>query len=149
MAPALDPDGAARPPCKEIPVCKLLALRVIIFLAGLGLVFIWLHSIIRIVLLPQLVRDPLNHLVVSIVWRVFGWAIRDQNNPTQVQRVMLWFFQISIMVLTATWFLLVITGFAGLCWSIRAVDSWVQAFIAGGSALSTLGFATPQNTLSS
>jgi hypothetical protein len=125
----------------------LLALRVIIFLAGLGLIFTWLHSIIRIVLLPRLVRDPLNHLVVSIVWRVLGWAIRNRNNPIQVQQVMLWFFPISIMVLTATWFLLVMTGFAGLYWSVYAVDSWVQAFIASGSALSTLGFATPQNTL--
>src|SRR5262249_53077191 len=40
---------------------------------------------------------------------------------------------------------LVITGFAGVYWGTGASPNAVKALIASGSALSTLGFATPSN----
>ena len=48
-----------------------------------------------------------------------------------------------ILLLIVVWFALVQVGFSLLIWSSQAEHSVLQAVIASGSALSTLGFLTP------
>ena len=48
-----------------------------------------------------------------------------------------------ILLLIVVWFALVQVGFSLLMWSSQAEHSVLQAVIASGSALSTLGFLTP------
>ena len=55
----------------------------------------------------------------------------------------LWYWPISQLILIAIWFALVVIGFACLYWAAQSVPTVEEAFIASGSALSTLGFATP------
>ena len=56
-----------------------------------------------------------------------------------------WAFPIYNLSLAAVWFLLVQTSFALMIWALEVDSTWLKAFIASGSALSTLGFATPSN----
>jgi hypothetical protein len=51
-----------------------------------------------------------------------------------------------ILLLIVVWFGIVQAGFALLIWSSQAKQSLLQAVIASGSALSTLGFLTPPDT---
>jgi hypothetical protein len=62
-----------------------------------------------------------------------------------VQKTMDWAFPIYNLTLVAFWFLLVQTSFALMIWALEVDRTWLKAFIASGSALSTLGFATPSN----
>jgi hypothetical protein len=46
-------------------------------------------------------------------------------------------------LLTVVYFVGAMTAFALLYWGTHAINTWDQAFLASGSALNTLGFATP------
>jgi hypothetical protein len=51
-----------------------------------------------------------------------------------------------MLALIIVYFLGAMMAFALLYWGTHAVESWRQALIASGSALNTLGFATPMTT---
>ena len=61
----------------------------------------------------------------------------------QIQDKFAWISPIYIVLLIAAWFALVQAGFSLLIWSSQAEHNLLQAVIASGSALSTLGFLTP------
>ncbi len=45
------------------------------------------------------------------------------------------------------WYTLVAVGFGAVIWGSYASPDWVQALVSSGSALSTVGFATPPNVI--
>jgi hypothetical protein len=74
----------------------------------------------------RLARRPLRH--------------RDYG---EIQDMLAWILPLYILLLIVVWFILVQAGFSLLIWSSQAEHSMLQAVIASGSALSTLGFLTP------
>ena len=58
-----------------------------------------------------------------------------------------WAFPIYNLTLVAVWFLIVQTSFALMIWALDIDRSWLKSFIASGSSLSTLGFATPSSSV--
>src|SRR6202012_403995 len=52
-----------------------------------------------------------------------------------------------LLLLILGYFVGAMTAFVLLYWGIGAVSSWHQAFLASGSALNTLGFATPTTVI--
>ena len=60
----------------------------------------------------------------------------------QIQDVLAWVMPLYILLLIVVWFALVQVGFSLLIWSSQAEHSVLQAVIASGSALRTLGFLT-------
>jgi hypothetical protein len=56
---------------------------------------------------------------------------------------MAWVLPVYLLLLIIMWFALVQMGFSLMIWSLQAEPSLPRAFIASGSALSTLGFLTP------
>ena len=123
-----------------------LVFRTLVFLSGIMLILIFFRSIIRVALLNRHQRDTIATLCARIVRNVLALFVRRKKEYDSIQRVMLWIFPLSILLLTATWFLLVTIGFALLFWAMHTVPDMLQALIASGSALSTLGFSTPTNT---
>jgi hypothetical protein len=120
-------------------------LRVGAFAVGFLGVVVFFHSILRVALLNRRQKDWLATqlgIVISFVARQLARRRRDYNG---VQKTMDWAFPIYNLTLVAVWFLLVQTSFALMIWALEVDRSWLKAFIASGSALSTLGFATPSN----
>ena len=85
-------------------------------------------------------------------WRAaVGWLVHTtlagpalrRRSYDQIQDVLAWVMPLYILLLIVVWFALVQVGFSLLIWSSQAEHSVLQAVIASGSALSTLGFPTP------
>lgn len=120
--------------------------RILVFISGVILILIFFRSIIRVALLNRHQHDAISSLCARIVHNMLALLVRGKKEYDSIQRVMLWFFPLSILLLTATWFALVTIGFALLFWAVHTVPDMLQALIASGSALSTLGFSTPTDT---
>jgi hypothetical protein len=118
-------------------------IRVVVTAAGLWLLFVVLRSIIRVALMNQHRRDGVASAVGHLVRACFGVCIPADRDYAARQRVLFWFFPTYILLLIVVYFVVTMTGFACLYWSAQAVPGWHEAFIASGSALNTLGFATP------
>jgi hypothetical protein len=67
----------------------------------------------------------------------------SKRDSTDKHAVLLWFFPAYMLSLIIVYFVGVMIAFALLYWGTHAVNTWREAFIASGSALNTLGFATP------
>jgi hypothetical protein len=71
---------------------------------------------------------------------------RKQKRYENVQDVLAWILPLYILLVIIVWFALVLAGFALLIWSCQGERSLLEAMIASGSQLSTLGFLTPPDT---
>ena len=98
---------------------------------------------IRTALMNRHYRDFLAEVTGRVLHMVVGRRLGSSSDATDIHSVLLWFFPAYILSLITVYFIGAMTAFGFLYWGTRAVDSWHQAFIASGSALDTLGFATP------
>src|SRR5215471_1834748 len=81
--------------------------------------------------------------VAAFIHLVATRLAQYKRDYQSVQKIMLWAFPCYNLCLIATWFLLVQVSFACLYFSFDTTKGILKSFIASGSALSTLGFATP------
>ena len=120
------------------------ALDVALGLVGAGLVFIFFKSIIRVGVLNQRYQDPLAFWVGRGVLQLFRFRIAVlPGGKGRRNEIMTWYWPCCMIALVATWFCQVMLGFAMLNLALRAEPNFTASLIASGSALSTLGFATP------
>lgn len=120
-------------------------IRVGAFAVGFLGVLVFFHSILRVALLNRRQRDWLATQIGNVISFVFKRLARRRRDYDDVQKTMDWAFPIYNLTLVAFWFLLVQASFALMIWALDVDRHWLNAFIASGSALSTLGFATPSN----
>ena len=118
-------------------------IRVAVFIAGLWLLFLILRSMIRVALMNRHYRDGIAELTWRVVYGCLAVLIPARRDYAARQKVLLWFFPAYTLSLIAVYFIGAMTAFAFLYWGAQAVSSWHEAFISSGSALNTLGFATP------
>ena len=94
-------------------------------------------------------RQRGERLSRCVGWLVYSalapWAVKRQTYA-DIQDVLAWVLPLYILLLIVVWFGIVQAGFSLLIWSSQAEHSLLQAAIASGSALSTLGFLTPPDT---
>ena len=119
--------------------------RVGSFAVGFLGVVAFFQSILRVALLHRRQRDWLATSIGKVISRLMKHLARRRRDYEDVQRTMDWAFPIYNLTLAAVWFLLVQTSFALMIWALEVDRTWLKSFIASGSALSTLGFATPSN----
>ena len=82
-------------------------------------------------------------------WLMYSLLARSalkRQSYADIQDVLAWVLPLYILLLIIVWFGLVEAGFSLLIWSCQAEHNLLQALIASGSALSTLGFLTPPDT---
>jgi hypothetical protein len=120
-------------------------LRVGAFAVGFLGVLAFFHSILRVALLNRRKGDWLATRIGIVISVAVKQRARRRRDYGEVQKTMDWAFPIYNLSLVAVWFLLVQTSFGLMIWALDVDRSWLKAFIASGSALSTLGFATPSN----
>jgi hypothetical protein len=112
---------------------------------GALLLFGFFRSIITVALINRQPDDPLLRLASRLTSRLVR-SSPDRPLDTRKAHRSLWYWPVSQLALIAVWFVLVVIGFALLYWAVDAVHDFGAALIASGSALSTLGFATPDDT---
>jgi hypothetical protein len=114
-----------------------------ILLLGLWLLFVILRSMIRIALMNRHYQDFFAEVTGRAVYSAVSLRLRGKRDAGAIHTVLLWFFPAYVLSLIAVYFAGAMTAFMLLYWGTSAVNDWRQAFIASGSALNTLGFATP------
>lgn len=122
-----------------------LLIRAVIFVAGLCLIALVLRSMIRVALMNRHYDDGVAAFTWRIVYGGLALCVPAHRDYAARQKVLHWFFPAYFLALIVVYFTGTMTGFALLYWAAQAVPSWHEAFIASGSALNTLGFATPAN----
>ena len=110
---------------------------------GLVLLFVILKSMVHVALMARHDLDIIARLTRRTVHALIGLRLRNSRGYEDSQRVLHWFFGTFILSLIGIYFFGAMTAFALLYWGTWSVPSWYQAFIAAGSGLNTLGFATP------
>ena len=124
-----------------------MALRVVAVLIGLVLLFIYFRSIVRVLLLNRRERDMIGRFsgvcAVALIHAVAG----DLRDHDRVQRIQAWVMPAYIFFAVVIWFLLVQVAFMFILVGTGVETRWAHAFSVSGSALSTLGFATPPGLL--
>ncbi len=120
-----------------------LLLRTAAFVIGLSLVLIFLQSVLRVAVVNRQRGDRLALVVGHFAYSLIARAAARRHTYDRIQDALAWVLPLYVLLLITTWFLLVQAGFSLMIWSLQAERSLLQAIIASGSALSTLGFLTP------
>src|SRR5580693_1001265 len=98
---------------------------------------------IRIALMNRHYRDFFAELTSRAVYTAVALRLGRNRDAGTLHRVLLWVFPAYLLSLILVYFAGAMIAFTFLYWGTHAVNSWHQAFLASGSALNTLGFATP------
>jgi hypothetical protein len=114
------------------------------FAGGALLVLIALDSAVRTFVLPRGVVVPYTRLVFVAVRRVFDARLRFAKSYEASDRIMAMYAPLGLLILPATWLVLVIAGFTAMFRAL-GVETWREAFTTSGSSLFTLGFVRPDN----
>ncbi|MGA2537568.1 MAG: hypothetical protein ABSF53_16235 [Terracidiphilus sp.] len=117
--------------------------HVLISFLGLWLLFLILRSMIRIALINRHYRDFFAETAGRTVYAAVSLRLRGKHATEDSHPVLLWLFPAYLLLLILVYFVGAMVAFLFLYWGTGAVASWRQAFLASGSALNTLGFATP------
>ena len=117
--------------------------HVTVSILGLLLLLLILRSMIRTALMNRHYRDFFAEITGRSVYTLIALRLRNDGDIRAMHPILLWFFPAYILSLTVVYFVGAMTAFALLYWGTRAINTWDQAFLASGSALNTLGFATP------
>lgn len=118
----------------------MLLLRLLVLLAGIGLVIRVMLSAIRTFVLPRSARDSVTRAVFLTVRWFFNVRLRWANSYADRDRVMAFYAPVSLLLLPGMWLALVLLGYMGIFWAL-GVQPWPTAFTLSGSSLLTLGFA--------
>jgi hypothetical protein len=118
-------------------------IHVLLTTLGLWLLFLILRSMIRIALMNRHYQDFFAHATGRTVHKTISLCIRKDRGKAALHRVLLWYFPTYILSLIFVYFMGAMVAFLLLYWGAGAVDTWRQGLLASGSALNTLGFATP------
>ena len=120
--------------------------HVLISIMGLALLFVVLRSMIRIALMNRHYRDFFAEVTGRAVYKAVAIRLGRKREAQATHAVLLWLFPAYILSLIIVYFAGSMTAFAFFYWGTHAVASWREAFLASGSALNTLGFATPTDS---
>lgn len=117
--------------------------HLILAIIGFISIGVFFRSIIRVALINRRPDDILLNLAAVLTAFLFIRRPAKLGDRRRLDQRGLWYWPISQLILIVIWFCLVVVGFACLYWAAQSVPTIEEAFIASGSALSTLGFATP------
>jgi hypothetical protein len=121
-------------------------LRILCFSGGAAMVLLTVFSAVRTFVLPRSSADPLVRGVFHGMRFLFN--LGSKLTPTYVLRdqLMAFYAPFSLMALLPSWYFLVSVGY-GLIFYALGDMSWVEAFQASMSSVTTLGSTAPQGLL--
>ncbi len=120
--------------------------NIIVFLAGVGLVFATVASAIRTVVLPRAVIARLTRAVFFTLRRLLVWLSRRAGEYHKQDSVLALHGPLGLLALPIAWALGVFSGFALMLWASGVADIGT-ALVVSGSSFTTLGFHRPDTGL--
>jgi hypothetical protein len=127
----------------------MIAMQIVVFIIGLGLVISTIYSAVETFVLPRGAPNLIVRLVTVGVRRIFELRLRFLRTYEKRDRLMALFAPAALLILLPVWLSLILIGYMSMFWALGMV-SWYEAFRLSGSSLLTLGFAhidTPIYTL--
>jgi hypothetical protein len=113
--------------------------QAIVFIAGLVTVILTLFSALSTFVLPRAARSQLNRIVFGLLRRIFNVVLKFARSYPRRDSIMAYYAPIGLMLLLPAWYFLILTGYAGIYWSLGVGDLFA-VFRLSGSSLFTLGF---------
>ncbi len=121
----------------------MIAVQVLVFVAGLLLVLRALVSAIRTFVVPRGAYDGISSLEFRLIGSLFGRVARPSLPYERRDAILALFAPVGLVILPVVLLALVLAGFGAMYWAL-APESIEAAARASGSALLTLGFAPIQ-----
>jgi len=116
-------------------------IKIVAFVAGLGLVVLAVSSAVQTFVLPRAAQDVVVRVVFINLRRLFNLVMRPTRTYAQRDAVMALYGPVGLLALLPAWLIITTAGYTGMFWALGA-GSWYDAFKISGSSLLTLGFAT-------
>jgi hypothetical protein len=114
-------------------------------LAGAWVVIAAIRSAVKTFLLPRPAPDRITAVVFVTLRRIFDFRLRGARTYYQRDQVMAYYGPVGLLVLLATWLLVVLAGYTLIFWAVGATtlgpEPWLTALTLSGSSLFTLGYA--------
>lgn len=122
-------------------------LRILLVIVGIVGLVVYFRSVVRVTLLNRRERDMLAHTACALAVGAIQRLSANKQDYVDIQRSQAWILPVFILLSIVGWFLLVLVSFGFILWGLGAEPNLPYALSASGSALSTLGFKTPQTLL--
>jgi hypothetical protein len=119
----------------------MIALQILAVAAGFLVVAWVLWSAIRTVVVPRGESVWLSRKLFLVMRELFELAARPTKTFESYDRIMARYAPTSLIIMPATWAVLVIAAFVPVFWGCGL--SWREALVTSGSSFTTLGFARP------
>lgn len=123
-----------------------LVFPIFIFILGVSIVMYTLNSALGTLVLPRGTRDLLTKTVFNFTWLIFILPTKFAKSYSQRDKSMALYAPITLMLLPASWLILVLLGYVLMYWAVGVRPLLSEAFTLSGSSLLTLGFAQPDTT---
>ena len=127
------------PACHDAPV---IAVRVLVAVAGAYLVASTLLSAIKTVVLPRASNTAITRTLFVIVRRLFEMRAHEGRPFEQRDRILALYAPLTLVFLPGVWIVLTIAGFTAIFWG-TGVNGVSEAFVTSGSSMMTLGYVRP------
>jgi hypothetical protein len=120
----------------------MIALHILLFVAGTALVLAILGSALKTVVLPQGGLPRLAEAVFALVHRVL---VHPRQSGSRAMAMRALYAPVALVSLPLVWMILMVIAFTAIFWGTGSL-SLQRAFEISGSSLTTLGFAEPDTT---
>ncbi|RIK10379.1 MAG: hypothetical protein DCC49_03680 [Acidobacteria bacterium] len=124
-----------------------MALRILSAAAGAIIVALTLRSAIRTLVLPRAVPVVLTRIAAVIVRYLFLWRAKASRTFADKDRALAALGPTIVLGLAVVWIILILAGYSLIYWSIE-MGTASSAVRQSGSSLFTLGYAAPNNRIS-
>jgi len=122
----------------------VIALRILLFLAGAAVVLLVVRSVIATFVVPRPLRTHLSRAIFVGVRRVMRLWAGERHDFARRDRVMAFYAPLALVTLLAVWVAILISGFTAMFFALEDVSAR-EAFALAGSSLFTLGFAARED----
>ncbi|NIV30300.1 MAG: hypothetical protein GWN58_12645, partial [Anaerolineae bacterium] len=114
-----------------------MAIRILVYVLGLGLLAWTLLSVTRTVILPRSAQSLLGRMVFRSVTGFFRLIASERSSFAWRDQVMALLAPIGLLTLMVVWVALVLASYMGMFWAVQQ-EGWSEAFFISGSSLLTL-----------
>ncbi|MGZ4206599.1 MAG: hypothetical protein ACXVQ6_01740 [Actinomycetota bacterium] len=122
----------------------MIALRVVVFVAGAFAVVGTIGSAVRTVILPRAVASRITRRVFRAVRGLFDLRAGRRASYARTDRIMALYAPVAVLSLLLTWMLILFAAYMGMFWA-NGIRPLREAFSTSGSSLLTLGFEHPND----
>jgi len=118
-----------------------MTMEYLFFVFGFAIIAFVVQTAVRTVVLPRAARVSLSAVVFGTVAVTIRWVASHRKTYEAQDNALAIIAPVGMLLIPASWFVLLLVGFASMFWSTDPDMGTGGAFNLAGSSLTTLGFA--------